>query len=153
MSEKCHERTSVRASQPSKNERRWLPLKFKWGLNDYGSCASVNAFRGGIHGGPPQTHSHKQPLFVSNQNERRKTTVKYDSPEQIFMWRRLNGTSWTPENLVESATSPQEAERLLRRGTRTTPNLKAGQYVEYGLLAEQSLDPNAVGSIGFWPIP
>lgn len=87
----------------------------------------------------------KNPLFATDAASVHSTAVKYDATQSIILWRRLNGATWTKENLIEGATSSAEAAELEKRGKRTTPNLKAGEFVEYGILAEQSLDPNAPG--------
>lgn len=87
----------------------------------------------------------KNPIFAIDATSLHATIVKYDATQSIILWRRLNGATWTRENLIEDATSAAQAAELEKRGKRTTPNLKAGEFVEYGIVAEQSLDPNAAG--------
>lgn len=85
------------------------------------------------------------PLFAINATSVHSTSVKYDASQPIFLWRRVDAATWTTENLVEGVTSSTQAAELEKSGKRTTPDLRAGQFVEYGILAEQSLDPNAAG--------
>jgi len=87
----------------------------------------------------------KNPLFATDATSVHATNIKYDAPQPIFLWRRINGATWTKENLIEGATSATQAAELEKRGKRTTPDLKAGEFVEYGIVAEPSLDPNAAG--------
>jgi len=85
------------------------------------------------------------PLFVSNATSVQSTSVKYGADHPIFLWRRIDAGTWTKEVLVAGVQSAAEAAELEKHGERTTPDLKAGQFVEYGMLAEQVLDPNASG--------
>jgi hypothetical protein len=83
-------------------------------------------------------------LFATTATQIVSTTVKYEAPEPISLWRRVSAGTWKKENLIDLATSAQEAAELERRGKRTTPGLTAGQFVEYGVLTED-IDPNGKG--------
>ena len=83
----------------------------------------------------------KNPLFVVTATQLVSTRVKYEAPRAIFLWCRLNGGAWTKEDLVDAAESAADFVRLEKQGVRTTPTMKAGDFVEYGMLAE-STDPN-----------
>jgi hypothetical protein len=83
----------------------------------------------------------KNPLFVLDATQTASTRVKYEAPQAIFLWRRLNGGTWTREDLVDAARTAEDFVRLEKEGVRTTPDMKAGEFVEYGMLAESG-DPN-----------
>jgi hypothetical protein len=83
----------------------------------------------------------KNPLFVLDATQTASTRVKYEAPQAISLWRRLNGGVWTKEELDDTARSAADFARLAKEGVRTTPDMKAGEFVEYGMLAE-SVDPN-----------
>jgi hypothetical protein len=74
------------------------------------------------------------------------TTVDYEIDfGRGNIWRRYVNQPWTKENLVAGAQSAQQAAELERQGTRTTPQLKPGEVMQYGLLVDTSLDPNVAG--------
>ncbi len=82
------------------------------------------------------------PIFATDATSVYSTSVKYDSPHGIILWRRIDGTAWTREPLLDTVATAAEAAELEKRGKRKTPDLMAGQFVEYGMLGESSLDPN-----------
>src|SRR5262245_28061245 len=92
-----------------------------------------------------QLTAAKNPLFATTPTEVKDTTVKYDAPKRIFLWRRVNAGTWVKENLTLGATSSQEFADLEKHGKRKTPGLTAGQFVEYGILTDEELDPNDKG--------
>jgi hypothetical protein len=86
------------------------------------------------------------PLFATTPTEVLATTVKYDAPQRIFLWRRVSSAvTWVKEDLTLGATSSQQFADLEKHGKRKTPGLKAGQFVEYGILTDEELDPNDKG--------
>jgi hypothetical protein len=91
-----------------------------------------------------QLTASPNPLFATTATQSLSTTVKYEAPQPISLWRRVNAGTWTQENLIDTATSAQEAAELEKRGKRTTPGLTAGKFVEYGVLTE-NIDPNGPG--------
>jgi hypothetical protein len=92
-----------------------------------------------------QLKADKNPLFVTNAIATVTTKVKYDASQRIFLWRRTSITQWEKEDLIDGAIDSDDAAVLERRGTRTTPALQAGQFVEYGMLTMEELDPNSTG--------
>jgi hypothetical protein len=74
--------------------------------------------------------------------------VKYDGDGlRVHIHRRFVGQPWTKLNLIQenNAQTAQEAAEAEVTGGFTTPALSAGQVLQYGLLLEESLDPNAPG--------
>ena len=84
------------------------------------------------------------PLFLLDDQSEATTAVIYSAVFPIFLWKQVNGGGWYPENLLEPAVqSEKEAKDRQTRGTRTSNSLRAGGFVEYGMLLEPYVDPNA----------
>ena len=66
-------------------------------------------------------------LFVNTPTDTAFTTVNYDFPFSMSIWRRFVGQAWTREDLIQNATSAKEAAELERKGKRTTLPLSPGQ--------------------------
>lgn len=88
------------------------------------------------------------PIFLSGASATGATKVKYKADHPITLWRRLNGAPWQPENLLDvlpPGASTEAIRDVQMGGKRKTPDLNPGDWVEYGMLAEYSLDPNKPG--------
>ena len=81
------------------------------------------------------------PLFVLTPDDTDSTIVTYEASHRIFMWQRIDAGTWTLINLIEHASTSEQAELLERKGKIETPGLKAGQFVDFGMLPG-GLDPN-----------
>jgi hypothetical protein len=84
------------------------------------------------------------PLFLTDTVSTATTNVNYSAPQPIFLWKQVNGGGWYPEDLMQPAPATlQETLNRPRKGTRTSNSLGAGGFVEYGMLLEPYVDPNA----------
>jgi len=72
------------------------------------------------------------PLFLTDAVSTTTTDVNYSALYPIFLWKRVNGIQWVREDLNDPI-----------KGTRTSNSLRAGGFVEYGMLLEPYVDPNA----------
>ena len=95
------------------------------------------------------------PILLQNAQGTGSTKVHYASPFPIFLWKRVNGgpvnaPGWFRETLWDDLNPDDpgfisQAEESLRNGTRTSNSLRAGGFVEYGMLLEAQTDPNTPG--------
>jgi hypothetical protein len=72
--------------------------------------------------------------------------IKYDGDgHRVHIFRRFVGQQWSKLNLIQenNASTAEEAAEAELHGKFTTPALSAGQVLQYGLLREESIDPNA----------
>src|SRR4029078_8924080 len=84
------------------------------------------------------------PLFLTDAVSTATTDVNYSALYPIFLWKRANGIQWVREDLNDPMPATiEEAKDRLRKGTRTSNSLRAGGFVEYGMLLEPYVDPNA----------
>jgi len=73
-------------------------------------------------------------------------SLEYDGEGfPVFIYRRLAGAPWTRLNLIQEtgAQTAEEAAEAEIRGTFPTPPMSPGEVLQYGLLQEESLDPNS----------
>jgi hypothetical protein len=75
------------------------------------------------------------------------TTLEYDSPARVTIWKRLDGEKWEKLDLIEiarRALAADEADQAERRGKFRTEELRPGQVLQYGLLIHSpEVDPNS----------
>jgi hypothetical protein len=79
------------------------------------------------------------------------TTLEYDSPARVTIWKRLDGEKWEKLDLIERARrarhrclTADEADEAERRGKFRTEELRPGQVLQYGLLIHSpKVDPNS----------
>jgi hypothetical protein len=84
------------------------------------------------------------PLFLTDPESTTKTDVNYSALFPIFLWKRVNGIQWVREDLNDPMPATlEEAKDRQKKGTRTSNSLSAGGFVEYGMLLEPYVDPNA----------
>ena len=84
------------------------------------------------------------PIFLPDAVSTATTDVNYSALYPIFLWKRVNGVQWVRENLNDPMPATlQEAKDRQTKGTRTSNSLRAGGFVEYGMLLEPYVDPNA----------